>query len=263
MLIQGSTALVTGASGGLGEAIALELHSRGAGVRVTGRREAELEKLAHRTGGQAIVCDLADPEAVDRLALDCLDCDIVVANAGLPGSGDLFEFSIDEIDRVLEVNLRAPVALARLIGEQMKQRRRGHIVFISSLLGKVATPGSALYSATKFGLRGFAGGLRADLARSGVGVSVIFPGFVRDAGMFHDSGTKLPSWVGTSSPAEVAGAVCDAITDGRAEIDVAPLAIRSTVRLAQSAPGVAGLVIDRLGAGDVSGQLSRGQREKR
>ena len=263
MEIRGTTALVTGASGGLGGAIARGLARRGAALRLTGRRTGQLEELAGSIGGEALTCDLADAADVLRLAEASQECDIVVANAGLPGSGDFLEFSPEEIDRVLDVNLRAPMILSRVVGERMRERRRGHLVFVSSLLGKIATPGSALYSATKFGLRGFAGGLRADLAPSGVGVSVVFPGFVREAGMFHDSGTRLPGWVGTSSPDEVADAVCSAIESGRAEIDVAPLTIRSTVRAAESAPGVAARLIGRLGATDVSGQLARGQRDKR
>jgi len=263
MQIRGTTALVTGASGGIGGAIARGLWARGARLRITGRNAEPLERLAEETGGEVIICDLTDREAVEQLAEGCLDCDIVVANAGLPGSGNLFDFSPEEIDRILDVNLRAPIQLSRTIGEEMRERRRGHLVFVSSLLGKIATPGSSLYSATKFGLRGFAGGLRADLAGSGVGVGVVFPGFVRDAGMFHDSGTKLPGWVGTSSPEEVADAVCAAIETGRPETDVAPIAVRSTVKLAETAPGIAARALGRLGAGDVSGQLAKGQRAKR
>lgn len=263
MEIRGTKGLVTGASGGLGGAIVRELAARGCDLRITGRNSKQLEELAAQTGATAIVCDLTDASAVEQLGADCLDCDIVVANAGLPGSGNLFDFTADEIDRTLNVNLRAPMQLSRAIGEQMRERRRGHLVFISSLLGKIATPGSSLYSATKFGLRGFASGLRSDLAGSGVGVGVVFPGFVRDAGMFHDSGTRLPGWVGTSSPEEVAEAVCLAIETGKPETDVAPFTVRSTVKLAETAPGLAARALARLGAGDVSGQLAQGQRSKR
>ncbi len=263
MEIRGRTALVTGASGGIGAAIADALALQGASLRLTGRNVAELEQVSARTGGEVLPCDLANEGEVEALAAGCADCDILVANAGLPGSGDLFDFSAEEIDRALDVNLRAPIQLSRAIGEQMGERGAGQIVFMSSLLGKIATPGSSLYSATKFGLRGFAAGLRADLSRSGVGVSVIFPGFIRDAGMFHDSGTKLPSWVGTNTPAEVADAVCHAIRENRHETDVAPLMVRSTVWVAGAVPPLASRVMDRMGAGAVSGQLARGQRDKR
>ena len=87
--------------------------------------------------------------------------------------------------------------------------------------------GSSLYSATKFGLRGFAAGLRQDVHGRGVEVTVVFPGFVSDAGMFADSGVALPRWVGTRTPDQVAAAVVKGIEEGRAEMDVAPLGLRA------------------------------------
>ena len=89
----------------------------------------------------------------------------------------------------------------------MLERRRGHLLFISSIAGKTTVPGNPLYHATKFGLRGFAAALREDLHGSGVGGSCVFPGFIRDAGIFADSGVKLPPGVGTRSPEDVADGV--------------------------------------------------------
>ena len=151
---------------------------------------------------------------------------MLIANAALPASGFLVELSQPEIDRMLEVNLRAPIALARAFAPGMVERRRGHLAFISSLSGKTASPASSVYSATKFGLRGFALGLREDLRPYGVGVSVILPGFIREAGMFADSRAVLPPGVGTRSPEEVARAVISAIERNRAELVVAPLPMR-------------------------------------
>ena len=107
---------------------------------------------------------------------------------------------------MLDVNLRAPVVLARLLAETMVARRSGHLVFVNSLSGKSAGPRSSLYSATKYGLRGFSLALRQDLEAHGVGVSCVFPGFVRDAGMFASSGASLPPGVGTVTPEAVAAA---------------------------------------------------------
>src|SRR5437868_13136035 len=104
---------------------------------------------------------------------------------------------------MLEVNLRAPISLAHSLVPSMSTRQSGHMVFISSLNGRVATPATSIYAATKFGLRGFALGLRQDLRPHGVGVSVVMPGFVSKAGMFADAGVKLPPGVGTRSPAQV------------------------------------------------------------
>ena len=101
---------------------------------------------------------------------------MLVANAALPASGELDSFTPEEIDRALAVNLRAPIQLARLLIEPLAARRDGHLVFVGSLSGKSAGPHSSLYSATKFGLRGFALSLRQDLAAHGVGVSLVSPG---------------------------------------------------------------------------------------
>jgi short-subunit dehydrogenase len=263
MDLSGRTVLLTGASGGIGQAIARALHRAGAGLVLTGRRAEVLEPLATETGGRAAVVDLADRAAVARLADECADVDVLVANAGLPASGNALGFSVEEIDRALEVNLRAPMVLARLLGERMAARGSGHLVFVSSLSGKVGTGGSAVYSATKFGLRGFGQGLRADLARRGVGVSVVFPGFVRDAGMFHESGTRLPWFVGTSTPDEVAEAVVSGIVRDRGEVAVAPLGMRAGSALGGTVPRLSELVTARFGGPAIARQMAEGQRGKR
>jgi short-subunit dehydrogenase len=128
--------------------------------------------------------------------------------------------------------------MARAVMERMMQRGSGHMVFIASLAGKAASPRSALYNSTKFGLRGFAMGLRADLAPAGVGVSLVSPGFVREAGMFADSGAKPPPGLGTTTPDRVADAVVKAIEGNKLEIAVAPLQQRFGSHLALAMPGV-------------------------
>ena len=124
-----------------------------------------------------------------------------------PGSGHITSFSVEDIDRALAVNLRAPMVMARRLAEPMAARGSGHLVFVSSLSGKVASGGGSVYSATKFGLRGFAHGLREDLRDAGVGVSVVLPGFIRDAGCSTTRASKLPAFVGTKTPEDVAAAV--------------------------------------------------------
>jgi short-subunit dehydrogenase len=121
-------------------------------------------------------------------------------------------------------------------------------VFVSSLQGKAASPLSALYTATKFGLRGFALSLRLDLADHGVGVSCVSPGFVRGAGMFADSGAPLPPGVRTVTPEAVAAAIVRAIERNRAEVDAAPLSLRAGARAAGVAPVIAANVTKRFGA---------------
>ena len=263
MNLAGRTALLTGATGGLGQAIARRLHAAGARLVLTGRRTDVLEPLALETGAVAVAVDLTDAAAVERLAADHADVDVLVANAGLPGSGHILSFGVDEIDRAIAVNLRAPMVLARVIGERMVQRGTGHIVLMASLSGKAATPRSSVYSATKFGLRGFAMALRQDLRPAGVGVSAIFPGFVRDAGMFAESGAKLPPGVGTSTPDQVADAVLRAIERNRGEVDVAPVPMRLGALFAGVAPEVAAAFQRLSGADRVGDQFGAGQRSKR
>jgi short-subunit dehydrogenase len=262
MKLDGRTALVTGATGGLGRAIAQGLAARRARLVLTGRRAAVLEPLARDLGARALVVDLADRAALDRLLDEARDVDILVANAALPASGRITDLGDAEIDRALDVNLRAPIFLARALALRMAARGGGHIVFINSLSGKVAAPRRSLYSATKFGLRGFALGLRADLYGSGVGVSAIFPGFIRDAGMFADSGATLPAGVGTRAPEDVAAAVVRAIERDEAEIDVAPLGLRLGALLTGLTPGLGTIVGRWLGAERIADDVARGQRGK-
>lgn len=256
MNLQGRTALVTGTTGGLGQAIARALRARGASVIVSGRRADVLESLAAELGGRALVADLTDRADVERLAAECGDVDVLVANAGLPADGPVLEYTAEQLDRAIDVNLRAPVHLARVLAEPMVARGTGHIVFVSSLSGKVATAKSGLYSATKFGLRGFASGLRQDLTGTGVGVSCIFPGPIRDAGMFHESGVELPRIAGTKSPDDVAAATVRAIERDVHEIDVATLPSRAWGVVGQVAPGLMARINARLGGTEIAAAIS-------
>jgi short-subunit dehydrogenase len=237
MELQGARTLLTGASGGLGEAIARALADKGAQLVLSGRRAEQLEALAGELGAETIVCDLADRSEVERLAAEAGAVDVLVANAGLPGSGTLNKLEPDEIDNVLEVNLRAPIMLARLLSPGMVERGQGQLVFVASFAGKVAARGeSSIYTASKFGLRGFAHVLRAQMKRTKVGVSLVTPGPIRDAGMFARGGGKTPPLVKAAAPDDVGKAVVKAIERNLAEVDVASLALRIVSRMSALAP---------------------------
>jgi uncharacterized protein len=255
--------LLTGATGGLGNAIARALAARGAHLVLSGRRADVLEPLAAELSGRALAADLSDRAAVDELVARAGEVDILVANAGLPASGALLDFEPEQIDRALDVNLRAPIQLARALLPGMVERGGGHLVFMSSVNGKIATPYTAVYCATKFGLRGFAQSMRADLRDRGIGVSTVSPGFIRDAGIFADAGVELPRVLGTRSPEDVAAAVVKAIEHDRADIDVAPLFERFGARLAGAAPGLVAAVQRRGGAAAIAERVARGQAAKR
>ena len=255
--------LLTGATGGLGHAIARRLAAAGARVVLPGRRGDVLQQLADEIGGEVAPADLSDRAAVRELAEAHSHVDILVANAGLPGSGRLQTYDDEQIERALVVNLHAPIVLTHALAPHMVQRGSGHIVFMSSLSGKTATAGSSLYNATKFGLRGFASAMRAELHGTGVGVSSIFPGFIRDAGMFADANVKLPFGVGTKTPEHVAEATLRVIERNRGEIDVAPAGLKIGTFLGAIAPETAARVTRKSGGDDVAMQFEVGQLDKR
>jgi short-subunit dehydrogenase len=270
--LSGSNVLITGATGGIGQAIARAFASRGAHLILTGRRTDVLEPLAAEVNGRPLASDLSDRGDVESLSRDAVaaEVDVFVANAALPASGLVTELTQEQIDRMLEVNLRAPIALARALAPGMIERGRGHMVFISSLAGKAASPASSIYSATKFGVRGFALGLREDLRPHHVGVSSVFPGFISEAGMFADAQVnrpdahiKLPPGVGTRTPEQVAAAVIRAIERNRAEVDVAPTVVRLGATFAGLAPQLAAAASRLMGSNKIAAEVAQGQRDKR
>ncbi|MFL5885875.1 MAG: SDR family NAD(P)-dependent oxidoreductase [Thermoleophilaceae bacterium] len=265
MEIEGSRALVTGATGGIGQAIARELHQRGAHVVLTGRRTEVLEKLAGELGERAdvVATDLSSTAAAQDLATGGGRVDILVANAAVPGSGTVDDYSPEEIDRAIDVNLRAPMQLARALMPGMVERGSGHFVFVASISGKAALGGSAVYSATKFGVRGFAFGLREDLRATGVGVTTVFPGFIGDAGMFAETGIKLPAGSGTRTAGDVAAAVIKGVERNKAEIDVASLPQRTGGWLWPLAPSFVAALTRRAGGDKLAEKMSEAQRAKR
>jgi short-subunit dehydrogenase len=262
--LEQSTVLVTGATGGIGRAIVRALHERGATVVLTARRVDMLAEIARELGDRVEVvgADLSNRPDVERLGQRA-DVDVLVANAAVPAAGRLQTFAERELDRAIDVNVRAPMQLTLTLLPHMLEQGSGHLVYVSSLAGKVASGGSSVYSATKFALRGFGYSLSEELRETGVGVTTVFPGFIRQAGMFHESGAKLPRGVGTRTPEDVAKAVLEGIDRNRAEIDVAPFSLSSGAKFFGLSPPVMSRITRLLGADGVSEQLEVGQRNKR
>jgi short-subunit dehydrogenase len=261
--LSGARTLLTGATGGIGRVLARRLAAEGAALTVTGRRADALDALAAELGARPVRADLAERDEVERLIAESGEIDVLVACAALPASGRFTTLSERDVDRALEVNLRAPLALARAFLPAMAARRHGHLVFIGSLSGRAASAGASTYCASKFGLRGFALALRAELAASGVGVSLISPGFVSEVGMYAQTEIPLPFGIGTRPPEDVADAVVGAIERNRGEVTVAPLRLAAGAQIAGVAPGFAAWANRLLGGERVALQFEERQADKR
>ncbi|HSS05152.1 MAG TPA: SDR family NAD(P)-dependent oxidoreductase [Solirubrobacterales bacterium] len=266
MELSGRTALLTGATGGLGRAIAVAIAARGARLILSGRKAEALEALAAELPGdghRAVPSDLAEAGAAEKLAAEVGDVDVLIANAGLPGTGRLPDYSSEQLTGTLRVNLEAPILLARALERGMLERGSGHMVFIASLSGKSATPLSSIYNATKFGLRGFALGLRADLDPLGIGVSIVSPGTIREAGMYADSGAPPIPGLGTGTPGQVAAAVVRAIERNKVEVTVAPVQQRFLAHFALTSPGIAVKIASGEQGQKAAAVVADGQTDKR
>ncbi len=263
--LNGSRVLLTGATGGLGHAIARGLHARGAHLILTGRRAEVLDGLVAELGErvEAHALDLANAAMAHRFASEAREIDVFVANAGLPGTGKLGEYTSEQVDRVIDVNLRSPIHMTHVLLPGMLERGRGHLVYISSISGKVATPYSSLYNATKFGLRGFSFGMHEDLRGTGVGATAVFPGAVADAGMWADGGLDLPPGVKPSKPEAVAEAVITGIEKDRPEINVANPIERLGGVLAGPAPRLVSFINRHGPTNKLAEALAERQTEKR
>lgn len=266
MEIAGKRVLLTGATGGLGRTIAADLSSAGARLLLSARSVEALETLATRLPGgphEILPADLSGIGAAGDLADAAGAVDVLVANAALPATGRLTELSEEQVARMLRVNLESPVLLARALLPGMLERGRGKLVLIGSLAGKAGSPRSSVYNATKFGLRGFAFGLGADLEDTPVSITVVAPGFVRDAGMFAESGVSAPVVLGTTTPSRVAAAVRAAIGSDRLEIPVAPVRARVMAHAGLVSPALSHLVQSGRAGQRAAGDLAAGQVSKR
>ena len=220
MPILGSTAIVTGASGGIGRAVALDLAAAGAHVVAVARTEAKLEELAEQADGRLtpFPADLCDQGERERLVADVGPVDVLVNNAGMAWLGDVVDIPVEDLQTVVALNLLAPIDLTRRLLPGMIVRRTGHVVNIGSILGYASTPPLVVYSATKAGIGAFTEGLRREITGTGVDVTLITPGAVKgtdaiDAAGGADDGAPLSvafEWTGVS-PERVAVAVHEAL----------------------------------------------------
>ncbi|HEY6422474.1 MAG TPA: SDR family NAD(P)-dependent oxidoreductase [Pseudonocardiaceae bacterium] len=210
-------ALVTGGSSGIGAAIAEALAAAGYQLVVLGRDPDRLDVLARRTGARALVADLCTPQGLARAAAAAAEVDLLVHSAGRGWAGELATMAEPDIDALVALNLTVPLRLTCAALPGMRERGRGHLVFVSSIAA-VGVGGEAVYSATKAGLRAFAASLRHEVAAEGIGVTTLLPGAVNTPffdrrGLAYDR--RFPRQV---DAAEVASALLRAVERGQAEV---------------------------------------------
>jgi short-subunit dehydrogenase len=249
--LRGANALVTGAAGGLGAYIASALAAEGVSIALSDLPGTDLDIVrdAVRDEGvnaESLTADLtrgsgrgslvpAAEEAVGPL-------DILVNNAGLEFGGDFLRTTDEELEAIVDVNLTAVMALTRDALPGMLERRRGHVVNVASLAGRITPPFLATYVATKHGVVGFTHALRAEYAGSGLGFSTVCPGIIRRVGMYgriQDEIGRPPRIAGTRPPEQVGAAVVKAIREDRPEVIVNQPGARLLAMLSAVAPGAA------------------------
>jgi short-subunit dehydrogenase len=261
--LQGRTALVTGASGGIGRAISRRLARDGMNVVASGRRGEVLAGLVTElreigVKAEAIPADLSDLGQVDPLiersetALGSID--VLINNAGVEITAPFTGYSREELTSVVDINLTVPMLLTHRIVPGMLERGRGHVVFISSLAGKIGPAYNEPYGATKAGLIGFNQSLRAEYRHAPIGFSVICPGFTAGDGMYQrmvEEGVSSNRMIGETTTGRVADCVATAIREDRPEIVESGSPIRPMLALSQIAPRLGERLVERIGATEI------------
>jgi len=245
--LKGKVVLLTGGSRGLGPVIAESLAKQGASIALTARSKSGLDEVASSLGAMGtktltVSIDLSKAPQREKLVADVLSefekIDILVNNAGLETEGAYTELDWPSIQETIEVNLTAPMALTHLVLPGMLERKSGHIVNIASIAAKSGGPYDATYSGTKAGMAEWTRGLRLELRNSGVRFSTIFPGYVREVGMFARFGMKPPRMVGSCHPSQVAEAVVHAIVKGKLEMIINSQPLRYFFMLNELSPAL-------------------------
>jgi short-subunit dehydrogenase len=248
--IVGKTVALTGASGGVGQAIARALATQSATVVAIARTQTGLDRICAEVdalGGRGIGIpfDLSDleelPVLVEKIESLVGPIDILINNAGVEIYQAFQDYTLADLQAVIGLNLLTAMELTRQLLPTMLTRQQGHIVNIASLAGKRGHPYDSVYSASKAGLLMWTDALRQELTVTGVGISAICPGYISGQGMLADTGIPAPSLVGTSTPEMLAKEVLRAIAYNRAEVivnqdGVTELLTRLTVAIAQFWP---------------------------
>jgi short-subunit dehydrogenase len=239
--------LLTGASRGIGPVLAEAFSRRGAIMALAARSQQGLEETSRHMETlnakvQIFPIDLRESSQRENL-IELVTgkmgrIDILVNNAGLETEGIYLELPWQSIRENIEVNLIAPMALTHLVLPGMVKRKSGYVVNIASIAAKSGSPYAAIYSGTKAGLAEWTRALRMELAGTGIRFSTIFPGYVREVGMFSKFGIKSPWIIGSCSPAQVAKAVVKAVEKEKVEIIVNSRPLRYVFTLNEISPAL-------------------------
>jgi len=233
--VNGARCLVTGATSGIGEAIAYALAARGAALVVTGRDEERLDALERSLGARPVRCDLTEPGAIGELAQAAGPVDVLVHAAGAGQYGRFVDVHPLQLEQLVALNVTAPMALTAALLPGMLQRGTGHVVLVGSIAGRLGRGRESVYAATKGAVALFADSLRAELAGTNIGVLLVTPGPV-DTPFFARRGAPYDrAWPRPVSAARVAAATVDALERNRTEVTV-PRWLSVPVRLRGAAP---------------------------
>ncbi len=258
--LKGKIALVTGNSRGIGPLISKELSKEDAivvGVARSAEGLRQTEDMIRAKGGDchSIPWDLSDTgslsELISKVTVEVGPIDILINNAGIEKYNEFEHYTKEDIDAIIDLNLKSPMELVRLTLGSMKERG-GHIVNIASLAGKKGVPFNNIYSASKAGVIMWTDGLRKDLKGTKVRISVICPGFVSEAGMYHDAGVKAPFLLGSSKASKVAAAVVKAIKKNKAQVIVNQGPMKPLLAIDQLSPTFGDWVLTLFGVPKVS-----------
>jgi uncharacterized protein len=244
--IAGATALITGASSGIGASVARALAREGARVALVARRRDRLEALAHElpTGAAAaFVCDVRDPRAIAATVGDVAArfgaVDVLINNAGVGRYLGFLDSSPEDVAAVFETNLRAALDFTRAVLPGMLARRRGHLVNVGSIAGRIGSRNHSIYCASKFAVAGFSESLLLELEGTGVGVTLVNPGIIDTQFFDHASFAAFPSGARARAipPERVATAIVRAIRRNTAEVTIPATYVIGTI-LKTAAPGL-------------------------
>lgn len=208
MSLEGLTCLVTGASRGIGKGVAEVLKAKGANIVISGTNETSLKKVAEELNATYVVANLSEPSGVEKLINEAGDVDVLVNNAGITKDGLFQRISDDDWNAVLNVNMMATINLSKAFAQKMMKKRFGRIINITSVVAHMGNVGQSNYITSKAAVTGFSKALSLEVARRGVTVNCVAPGFIQ-TDMTNEMSEKAVEEMASKIPSKKLGEVAD------------------------------------------------------